>query len=133
MSVWVACAVCGAPATCFGAYEGAERETHACDTCCGHGNEDGWCEEIEQTDAVRARPKRDYQAAIRAAKAGARVAEARVCELYTEMRLETGERDARTAYRMAEGAWREAALREVDAARARVGTDEQAPSAPGST
>lgn len=34
------------PATCFGQYDGAEKPEPACDTCCGHGNEDGWCEPI---------------------------------------------------------------------------------------
>lgn len=37
------CATCGQPATCFGAYEEATTPTFACDECCGHGNEDGWC------------------------------------------------------------------------------------------
>ena len=40
------CAVCGEPATCIGAYEGAEEETPACDKCCGHGCEDGKCRPI---------------------------------------------------------------------------------------
>ncbi len=32
------------PAACFGCYEGGEPgPASACDTCCGHGNEDGWC------------------------------------------------------------------------------------------
>ena len=31
------------PATCIGAYENAEIPAPACDECCGHGNEDGWC------------------------------------------------------------------------------------------
>ena len=37
------CACCGKSATCFGAYEGSEKPAFACDECCGHGNEDGWC------------------------------------------------------------------------------------------
>lgn len=38
------CYVCGAPATCYGHYEEGETPVDwACDTCCGHGNEDGWC------------------------------------------------------------------------------------------
>ena len=37
-----ACNICGGPATCIGAYEGNEAAP-ACSTCCGHGNEDGWC------------------------------------------------------------------------------------------
>ena len=34
---------CGKPATCVGAYEREENLGVACDECCGHGNEDGWC------------------------------------------------------------------------------------------
>lgn len=36
------CAICQAPATCIGAYEGGTLN-FACDTCCGHGCEDGRC------------------------------------------------------------------------------------------
>jgi hypothetical protein len=39
------CAYCGKPAACFGSYEGSE-DAFACDTCCGHGNEDGACRQI---------------------------------------------------------------------------------------
>lgn len=46
------CAHCGKPATCVGAYEleavGDEPGLQpACDDCCGHGNEDGFCRPIE--------------------------------------------------------------------------------------
>lgn len=37
------CATCSTDATCFGRYEGHGPVAWACDTCCGHGNEDGWC------------------------------------------------------------------------------------------
>lgn len=38
-------------ATCRGSYEGHEhKDTPACDECCGHGNEDGHCEPIEEED-----------------------------------------------------------------------------------
>lgn len=40
------CAGCLQPATCAGEYEGAGL-ARACDACCGHGNEDGWCEPID--------------------------------------------------------------------------------------
>lgn len=40
-----ACANCGKPATCFGKYEDMP-EGFACDDCCAHGNEDGWCKPI---------------------------------------------------------------------------------------
>ena len=38
------CDTCGKPATCGGEYEG--EAGHACDDCCGHGNEDGHCEPV---------------------------------------------------------------------------------------
>lgn len=37
------CQMCGAPATCYGAYEG-NAPGYSCDACCGHGCEDGQCE-----------------------------------------------------------------------------------------
>lgn len=47
------CEICGAKATCFGAYEGAydpegEAAAYHCDRCCGHGNEDGWCKPVDE-------------------------------------------------------------------------------------
>lgn len=36
------CSMCGERATCLGSYEGEEK-SYGCDTCCGHGNEDGEC------------------------------------------------------------------------------------------
>lgn len=41
------CAHCGGPATCFGAYEDGLSPGYACDTCCGHGCEDGHCDQLE--------------------------------------------------------------------------------------
>ena len=39
------CAICDRyPASCFGVYEDPSQDVGpACDECCGHGNEDGWC------------------------------------------------------------------------------------------
>lgn len=37
------CLACGKEATCVGAYEGFENLDFACEECCSHGNEDGWC------------------------------------------------------------------------------------------
>lgn len=37
---------CGEPATCFGSYETDLHPAYACDTCCGHGCEDGHCEQL---------------------------------------------------------------------------------------
>lgn len=38
------CHICGKSATCIGEYETCTgNEQFACDTCCGHGNEDGHC------------------------------------------------------------------------------------------
>lgn len=47
------CAVrgCGKPATCIGSYEGHTPIAPACDKCCGHGNEDGWCVPIADAAA----------------------------------------------------------------------------------
>lgn len=40
----VLCEHCAArPAVCFGTAEGSPTVSAACDECCGHGNEDGWC------------------------------------------------------------------------------------------
>lgn len=44
------CAVCGRAAICVGAYEGETETQFACDACCGHGNEDGWCQPLEYSD-----------------------------------------------------------------------------------
>lgn len=41
------CAICGKPATCLGRYEDPGEPEYACDDCCGHGNEDGWCNSIK--------------------------------------------------------------------------------------
>jgi hypothetical protein len=44
--VAVACEWCGKPATCVGRYEDMTEAKPACDGCCGHGCEDGYCEPI---------------------------------------------------------------------------------------
>lgn len=41
------CEWCDKPATCHGAYEGLAAG-FACDECCGHGCEDGFCYPIGQ-------------------------------------------------------------------------------------
>jgi hypothetical protein len=41
------CATCGEPATCFGAYEDGLCPAFSCDECCGHGCEDGYCEQLD--------------------------------------------------------------------------------------
>lgn len=49
----VFCATCGRrSATCMGRYEDMEKEEPACDECCGHGNEDGACHEIDHPALV---------------------------------------------------------------------------------
>ena len=45
------CAWCGMPATCFGGDAGSSV-AFACDTCCGHGNEDSWCVPVEELGKV---------------------------------------------------------------------------------
>lgn len=42
------------PAACVGRYENAKRETLACSECCGHGNEDGYCQPLSETALLRA-------------------------------------------------------------------------------
>lgn len=42
---------CGKLATCFGSYEGQEP-SFGCDTCCGHGCEDGHCDVFHKSAAV---------------------------------------------------------------------------------
>lgn len=36
------CEICGKPSACVGKYD-ADSYGPACDSCCGHGNEDGRC------------------------------------------------------------------------------------------
>lgn len=45
----IRCECCGRPATCVGDYE-MSGIALGCDECCGHGNEDGWCERIAADD-----------------------------------------------------------------------------------
>lgn len=44
------CERCGAPPTCFGAYDGDEGEEvgYACDECCIHSQAGGWCRPVEE-------------------------------------------------------------------------------------
>jgi hypothetical protein len=49
------CATCGAPATCFGSYEG-HPAAYGCDTCCGHGCEDGACRLLTRADEHESDP-----------------------------------------------------------------------------
>jgi hypothetical protein len=44
-------------ATCVGAYEDERNIGFGCDTCCGHGNEDGWC--VPLRSAALRREERD--------------------------------------------------------------------------
>lgn len=50
-----ACAHCGEPATCFGAYEDGLSPAYACDECCGHGCEGGHCEQLGSLAKEKAR------------------------------------------------------------------------------
>lgn len=47
------CALCGNVATCFGQYADYDKG-FACDSCCGHGNEDGWCMTIGEYEPPNA-------------------------------------------------------------------------------
>lgn len=45
------CEHCGErPAACLGRYEDMEEDAYACNVCCAHGCEDGYCEPIEEQD-----------------------------------------------------------------------------------
>lgn len=45
------CRHCETRATCVGEYERTDHDIgFACDECCGHGNEDGWCIPICDAD-----------------------------------------------------------------------------------
>ena len=47
------CAICGGPAACYGLYDPIDSEEvvqFACDECCGHGNEDGWCIRVPEPE-----------------------------------------------------------------------------------
>ena len=49
-AAWPVCAQCKKqPAACVGSYEG-DGAAFACDECCGHSNEDGWCCPIAEVD-----------------------------------------------------------------------------------
>lgn len=46
------CSRCGKPAACLGSYESPDNPyEYACDECCGHGNEDGHCEQLDRIPA----------------------------------------------------------------------------------
>jgi hypothetical protein len=51
------CSHCDEPATCFGKYADND-EGYACDSCCGHGCEDGHCESVHETARRLLEPKR---------------------------------------------------------------------------
>ena len=51
------CHICGKPATCIGAYEGGTEAQSACDDCCGHGNEDGWCVPIAEWNQCQSKQR----------------------------------------------------------------------------
>lgn len=46
----IVCAHCGKPATCVGRYETMTIVEAACDDCCAHGCEDGYCTQINEED-----------------------------------------------------------------------------------
>lgn len=42
------CDICGKPASCLGQYDTMPAPAFACDDCCGHGSEDGWCNPLAE-------------------------------------------------------------------------------------
>lgn len=63
------CGGCGAPASCFGEYETFDGTGagYACDECCGHSSEDGWCVPVEAADLAVERERVDRLRAFAAA------------------------------------------------------------------
>lgn len=49
------CRTCDRAATCIGQYEGHGGYAPSCDSCCGHGNEDGWCRPVAEAIAEMSR------------------------------------------------------------------------------
>lgn len=45
----IKCQFCGNHATCFGSYDNSP-EDYSCDSCCGHGQEGGYCKRIVNDD-----------------------------------------------------------------------------------
>jgi hypothetical protein len=72
------CANCGELADCLGSYENNHSWAYACNSCCGHGNEDGCCFPLSDIPA-RYQAKLDRIAELEAAhvvsEADKRVAE----------------------------------------------------------
>ena len=46
------CSICSKLATCQGAYEDESNWGFGCNSCCGHGNEDGHCEPVNLSQLV---------------------------------------------------------------------------------
>ncbi len=65
---WPACATCGKPATCLGAYEDAKDRSYGCDDCCAHGCEDGYCHQLDAAGVVDAVERADHLFARLAAR-----------------------------------------------------------------
>jgi len=57
----LACHVCGKPAACIGRYGTDDAYSPACGTCCGHGNEDGWCRPVPEALAEMSRMLVEYE------------------------------------------------------------------------
>ena len=53
-----------APATCLGQYDNMPDEQHACDACCGHGNEDGWCNPIAKVADSSGQARHGFEACV---------------------------------------------------------------------
>ncbi len=57
------CFLCARPATCYGHYDDLESDQYCCDMCCGHGNEDGRCRQLDPD--VKARLERPQPAPLK--------------------------------------------------------------------
>ena len=58
IDVNMSCEFCGKQATCVGCYD-SDHYTPTCDTCCGHGNEDGHCVRCTDEDPCEACERHD--------------------------------------------------------------------------
>ena len=79
----VKCTNCGLPATCVGQYESMETEEPACDNCCGHACEDGYCVPVQEWAL---KPKITAQVALHAQVAELRAEVAETREAFLKMR-----------------------------------------------
>lgn len=125
------CLTCGKPATCYGAYEGNPTPSYACDTCCAHGCEDGWCKPLNEGEGAAPAPAVEPVAGEREEAAEWMEGNARLYGRTANEKDERGRPDARFLrfarfYDMAAAALRAAPYAEQVLADAETERDQQA-------